>query len=318
MTLETLRREAAHCERCELYRRATQTVFGEGRAGAELMLVGEEPGDKEDRAGEPFVGPAGTLLREVLREVAPARTTYITNAVKHFYFIERGKRRIHQAPKVIHIKACEPWLEGEIEAVQPRLIVALGATAVRALLGPGVRVLANRGKLLPSRWNIPVLVTIHPAAILRAPDSESRHSERSMFTDDLRHGLETFDRRATEESITMAPRKKTTRKKATRKATPARKKTTARKKAARRKKTATRKKTGAKKSAAKKSTAKKKTRKYSKKAGSKVKKVMEEFKAGKLRSGRSGKKVTNRKQAIAIGISEAREEGDKVPDYPED
>lgn len=302
MTLQTLRREAARCTRCELYRKATQTVFGEGKPGADLMLVGEEPGDREDLAGRPFVGPAGALLHEVVREAAPGRSLYVTNAVKHFNFIERGKRRIHQAPKVIHIRACEPWLEGEIETVHPRLIVALGATAVRALLGPGVRVLENRGALLPSRFGIPVLVTIHPAAILRAPDSQSRHSERQRFAEDFRRGLQTFDRRTLEETASMAPRKKTTRKKS-----------------AARKTTATRKKTTAKKSTAKKSTARKKksTRKYSRKAGQKVKKVMEEFKSGKLRSGRSGRKVTNRKQAIAIGISEARHEGDKVPDQPE-
>ncbi len=286
--LETLRREAARCERCELYRRATQTVFGEGAAGAELMLVGEEPGDREDLEGRPFVGPAGALLHTVLAEVAPTRSTYITNAVKHFNFIERGKRRIHVKPKVIHIEACEPWLEDEIAAVQPRLIVALGATAVRALLGPGLGVLDNRGKLFPSRFGIPVLVTIHPAAILRAIDTDSRRRERKSFADDLRRGMALFDRRAMEETVGMATRKKTTRKKS-----------------------------AAKKSTAKKKTAKKKTtRKYSKKAGSKVKKVMEEYKSGKLRSGRSGKKVTSRKQAIAIGISEARAEGDKVPSAP--
>ncbi|HTV93570.1 MAG TPA: UdgX family uracil-DNA binding protein [Verrucomicrobiae bacterium] len=292
-TLETLRREAAHCERCELYRRATQTVFGEGTAGADLMLVGEEPGDREDLAGRPFVGPAGALLHTVLAEVAPARSTYITNAVKHFNFIERGKRRIHVKPKVIHIEACEPWLDAEVAAVQPRLIVALGATAVRALLGPGVGVLENRGKLFPSRFGIPVLVTIHPAAILRAIDTDSRRRERKSFANDLRRGIALFDRGAMEETVGMATRKKTTRKK-----TAAKKST-------------------AKRTTAKKTTAKKKTtRKYSKKAGSKVKKVMEEFSSGKLRSGRSGKKVTSRKQAIAIGISEARAEGDKVPSAP--
>jgi uracil-DNA glycosylase len=295
--LAKLRREASRCERCELYKRATQTVFGEGEPGAELMLVGEEPGDREDLAGRPFVGPAGLLLRTVLRAVAPERTTYVTNAVKHFNFIERGKRRIHQAPKVIHIKACEPWLEAEIAAVRPRLIVALGATAVRALLVPGVRVLENRGSLLPSRFGIPVLVTVHPAAILRAPDDESRHAERQNFTEDLQRGLAMFDRNRREESRSMATRKKTTT----------------------RKKTSAKKKTGAKKkTTARKTTAKKKTtRKYGQKASRKVRKVMEEFKEGKLRSGRSGKKVTSRKQAVAIGISEARAEGDKVPPFPE-
>jgi len=283
--LTNLRREAATCKRCELYKRATQTVFGEGRPGAELMLVGEEPGDREDLAGRPFVGPAGALLQQVLHEVAPERSRYVTNAVKHFYFIERGKRRIHQSPKVIHIKACEPWLDGEIAIVQPRLIVALGATAVRALLGPGIGVLANRGTLLPSRFGIPVLVTVHPASILRAQDSESRHRERENFARDLRRGLAAFDRLTTEEQPSMATRKK---------------KTTA-------------KKTSAKKKGAAK---KKSTRKYGKKSGAKVKKVMEEFKGGKLRSGRSGKKVTSRKQAIAIGLSEARAEGDKVPPDP--
>ena len=290
-TLQTLRREAAHCERCELYRRATQTVFGEGAAGAELMLVGEEPGDREDLAGRPFVGPAGVVLHAALAEAAPERSTYVTNAVKHFNFIERGKRRIHAKPKVIHIEACEPWLEGEIAAVKPRLIVALGATAVRALLGPGVGVLENRGKLFSSRFGIPVLVTIHPAAILRAVDADSRTRERKSFVGDLRRGIASFERSAMEETVRMATRKKTTRKKTTRK------------------------KTAARKTTGKKTTAKKKTRKYGKKAGKKVRKVMEEFEGGKLRSGRSGKKVTSRKQAIAIGLSEARAEGDKVPSY---
>jgi uracil-DNA glycosylase len=297
--LEQLRREAAHCTRCELYRKATQTVFGEGPAGAELMLVGESPGDREDLAGHPFVGPAGKLLHDVLREIAPGRSVYLTNAVKHFDFIERGKRRIHQTPKVIYIRACEPWLEGEIDAVQPRLIVALGATAVRALLGPGTGVLENRGKILPSRFG-PVLVTIHPAAVLRAPDSDARAQERKSFSGDLRRGIAAFDRSATEELRSMATRKKTARKKATAKKTTA-KKTTA-------KKTTAKKKTTTKKTS---------TRKYGKKASRKVAQVMEEFKEGKLRSGRTGKKVTNRKQAIAIGISEARAEGDKVPPYPE-
>jgi uracil-DNA glycosylase len=166
---------------------ATQTVFGAGRARARVMLVGEEPGDSEDRAGRPFVGPAGKLLRAAMEEAGiSVPDAYLTNTVKHFKFVQRGKRRIHQKPKVLEVHACRPWLDAEIEVVRPQLIVALGATAVTALLGSDIRVSANRGRIFTSANSPPVLPTIHPSAILRAPDSQTRHSELKKFVSDLR------------------------------------------------------------------------------------------------------------------------------------
>jgi uracil-DNA glycosylase len=151
------------------------------------MLVGEEPGDSEDRAGRPFVGPAGKLLHRAMETAGIAlRDTYVTNAVKHFKFIERGKRRIHQKPRTLEIRACKPWLDAEIELVRPSLIIALGATAAQALLGTGFRLLANRGRIITGQLTVPVLATIHPSAILRAPDSETRHAEMRKFVRDLR------------------------------------------------------------------------------------------------------------------------------------
>ncbi|MBV9233377.1 MAG: UdgX family uracil-DNA binding protein [Candidatus Eremiobacteraeota bacterium] len=189
LSLTSLRTAAAGCRGCDLYKYATQTVFGEGRAHARLMLVGEQPGDYEDRAGRPFVGPAGRILHEGL-EASGIRTrdVYVTNAVKHFKFIERGKRRIHNKPKTIEIRACKPWLEAELSVIKPQLIVALGATAAQSLLGPGFRLLANRGRVITDAGlQAPVMPTIHPSAILRAPDSATRHSEMAQFIDDLRH-----------------------------------------------------------------------------------------------------------------------------------
>jgi uracil-DNA glycosylase len=184
-SLKSLREAAAVCRGCDLYRAATQTVFGEGPARARLMLVGEQPGDSEDRQGHPFVGPAGRLLHEALHEVAIApHDIYITNAVKHFKFIMRGKRRIHVKPKTIEIRACKPWLEAEIDVVRPALIVTLGATAAQSLLGSAFRLTANRGRVV-DLIAPPVLATIHPSAILRAPD-ERRHDERASFVADLR------------------------------------------------------------------------------------------------------------------------------------
>ncbi|MBV8197475.1 MAG: UdgX family uracil-DNA binding protein [Candidatus Eremiobacteraeota bacterium] len=188
LSLTGLRAAAARCHGCDLYKYATQTVFGEGRAHARMMLVGEQPGDSEDRAGRPFVGPAGKILHKGLQAAGIAtRDVYVTNAVKHFKFIERGKRRIHNKPKVIEIRACKPWLEAEIEVVEPYLIVALGATAAQSLLGSGFRLLANRGRVitLPG-LRAPVIPTIHPSAILRAPDADARHSEMTRFIADLR------------------------------------------------------------------------------------------------------------------------------------
>ena len=185
--LGAARDEAAGCRRCELWERGTQTVFGQGRAGVELMLVGEQPGDQEDRAGEPFVGPAGKVLGEALAEAGLDQTPrYVTNAVKHFNWEPRGKRRLHMKPNLAHIMACRFWLEEEIAAVAPRVIVALGATAARALLGPSVRVMRDRGKWLTSPLAGNVTVTVHPSSLLRAPTPEARQEARAAFVADLR------------------------------------------------------------------------------------------------------------------------------------
>ena len=189
-SLDKLRDAAAHCKACPLYRHATQTVFGEGKSSADVVFVGEQPGDAEDRAGQPFVGPAGKLLDRALEEAGIDRSeVYVTNAVKHFKWEERGKRRLHKKPNASEISACLPWLESEIAAVQPRVIVALGATATQALLGPSIRVLAHRGKRMPSRFGPPVMVTVHPSSILRAVDERSRGLEYRRFVRDL-SGLE--------------------------------------------------------------------------------------------------------------------------------
>lgn len=163
-------------------------MFGEGPAGAPLMLVGEQPGDQEDLAGEPFVGPAGQLLRDALVEAGldPAEV-YLTNAVKHFKWQPRGKRRIHERPNREEILACRMWLDGEIEAVKPRMIVALGATAASALLGSAAKVTRDRGKFFPSTLAPLVTLTVHPSSILRAPDSASRQQARQQFVKDLKH-----------------------------------------------------------------------------------------------------------------------------------
>ena len=187
-SLPTLRAAAAKCHGCDLYKYAMQTVFGEGPAHAPVMFVGEQPGDSEDRLGRPFVGPAGKLLHDALAEAGlDADDAYVTNAVKHFKFIERGKRRIHNAPKRIEVKACFPWLEAEIDAVRPKIVVALGATAAQALLGPAFKLTPNRGHQFPSPWGPPVIPTVHPSSILRAPDDDARHTARAAFVADLRH-----------------------------------------------------------------------------------------------------------------------------------
>jgi DNA polymerase len=179
--------ESAACRRCPLWQRATQTVFGAGPADASLVLVGEQPGDQEDLAGEPFVGPAGQLLRKALREAGlDERRVYLTNAVKHFKWEPRGKRRIHERPSTSEVLACQIWLELELAAIAPRLVVALGATAVRALLGAGARVLRDRGQILPAPNGVDVLVTVHPSSILRAPDDDARRQAYAAFVTDLR------------------------------------------------------------------------------------------------------------------------------------
>ena len=186
-SLKSLREAAAHCRGCDLYKRATQTVFGEGKARAKVMFVGEQPGDSEDKQGHPFVGPAGTLLRKAMHEAGiDPKNVYITNAVKHFKYIERGKRRIHQKPKTIEIQACSPWLAAEIKHVRPEVVVALGATAAQALLGSNFRLTKHRGEFFPSELAARVIATVHPSSILRAPDSEARRREMVMFLADLR------------------------------------------------------------------------------------------------------------------------------------
>jgi uracil-DNA glycosylase len=186
-TLAALRKAAATCRGCDLYKDATQTVFGEGAAKAPLMLVGEQPGDSEDREGHPFVGPAGKLLQRAMTEAGiDADEVYITNAVKHFKFEWRGKRRIHAKPKRIEVRACEPWLIEEIKQVRPKLVVALGATAAQALLGPQFRLTERRGELVASPHAPRVVATVHPSSILRARDDDSRHAEMARFVDDLR------------------------------------------------------------------------------------------------------------------------------------
>jgi DNA polymerase len=186
LSLKALREAAAGCHGCDLYRRATQTVFGEGPLRASAMLVGEQPGDREDREGHPFVGPAGGLLHDAMREAGIDPTAvYITNAVKHFSFVERGKRRIHQAPKRTEIRACRPWLEAELRLVRPAVVVALGATAAFALLGPRFRLTEQRGRLVSGELAPRVIATVHPAAVLRAPDRAARAEARAAFVADL-------------------------------------------------------------------------------------------------------------------------------------
>jgi DNA polymerase len=184
--LDELRRSAAGCTRCELYKTATQVVFGEGRASAEAMFVGEQPGDQEDRAGKPFVGPAGRLLDKALVEAGIDRSaTYMTNAVKHFKWQARGKRRVHQKPAWAEITACRPWLEAELTVVLPRVLVLLGAVAAQSLLGREFRVTQNRRKLIESDLAPAVTATIHPSAVLRGAP-ERREAEFAAFVDDLR------------------------------------------------------------------------------------------------------------------------------------
>jgi uracil-DNA glycosylase family protein len=186
-TVAALREAAAACTGCHLYRNATQTVFGEGPEGARVMLVGEQPGDVEDLAGHPFVGPAGKLLDRCLVEAGIDRKqTYVTNIVKHFKWVPRGPRRIHSKPGAVEIEACFPWLEAEINVVKPRIVVALGATAAQALFGKAFRVTRDRGRLVPFALAPCALATVHPSALLRAPDEETRRREVERFIEDLR------------------------------------------------------------------------------------------------------------------------------------
>lgn len=185
-SLPALREAAAGCTACDLYKLGTQTVFGAGTRSAEVMLVGEQPGDREDIAGEPFVGPAGRLLDDALEEAGiDRRKAYVTNVVKHFKWVGRGKRRIHKKPNMSEITACKPWLEAELKVVKPRALVCLGATAARALLGSDFRITKQRGEFVESDLAPLVLATVHPSSILRAPDAETRALELKAFTEDL-------------------------------------------------------------------------------------------------------------------------------------
>jgi len=187
LSLAGLRRAAADCRGCPLYRDATQTVFGEGLKRSRVMLVGEIPGDREDREGKPFVGPAGRLLDESLVEAGIDRDeAYVTNAVKHFKWEARGWRRLHSKPSAREIKACRPWLDAEIAVVEPEVIVALGATAAKALIGPDFRVTRQRGELIESELAPYLTATVHPSSILRNPDAEARRAAREEFVEDLR------------------------------------------------------------------------------------------------------------------------------------
>jgi uracil-DNA glycosylase family protein len=187
-SLNEMRKAAAKCRACDLWENATQTVFGEGSPNARIMLVGEQPGDKEDLSGHPFVGPAGKLLNEALLEAGIDRAdVYFTNIVKHFKWSpgSRSKRRIHEKPRSSEINACVPWLQGEIRLAKPEVLVCLGATAAQALLGKSFSVTRRRGQLFPSRLAPYVLATVHPSSILRAPDVQARHSQMREFVKDL-------------------------------------------------------------------------------------------------------------------------------------
>jgi uracil-DNA glycosylase family protein len=185
-TLEDLRSAARSCEGCDLYRDATQTVFGEGAEKASLMLVGEQPGDMEDREGRPFVGPAGRILDRALGEAEiPRQQVYITNAVKHFKFIQRGKRRLHQKPLIRQVTACRPWLESEFQAIQPKVVVCMGATAAQSVLGRSVRVTEERGRFL-SDGERAVFLTTHPSAILRLREKSERDEAFRQLVDEMK------------------------------------------------------------------------------------------------------------------------------------
>jgi DNA polymerase len=185
--LSTLREEAAGCKACDLWKTGTQTVFGEGQPTSTVMFVGEQPGDKEDLQGRPFVGPAGALLDRALEEAGIDRTkVYVTNVVKHFKWEPRGKRRIHKKPNAVEITACRPWLDAEIRVVRPRAIVCLGSTAAQAVIGPKFRVSIQRAQFVSSPLAPLVTATVHPSSILRAPSDEARRAETEKFVDDLK------------------------------------------------------------------------------------------------------------------------------------
>jgi DNA polymerase len=189
-SLKEVAEAAKKCTACHLYKRATQTVFGEGPKHATMLLIGEQPGDYEDVAGKPFVGPAGKIMDRALEEAGIDRKdVYVTNAVKHFKWEPRGKRRIHQKPNSREIAACKPWLEAELRLVKPKLVVCLGATAAQTIFGPSFRVTRERGKVLSSKLAPRVVATVHPSSLLRQPDEESREREYAHFVSDLRIAL---------------------------------------------------------------------------------------------------------------------------------
>jgi uracil-DNA glycosylase family protein len=186
-TLPVLRAAAAGCKACDLCKTGTHTVFGEGRVGSKIMFVGEQPGDREDRTGSPFVGPAGLLLNRALVEAGIDRgEAYVTNAVKHFKWEPRGKRRIHKRPRASEIEACKPWLEAEIAMVKPRPVVCLGATAAQALLGRAFSVTRQRGELFESKFAGRVMAPVHPSSLLRLTDESDRHQQTARFIEDLK------------------------------------------------------------------------------------------------------------------------------------
>jgi DNA polymerase len=189
-SLAQVAKAAKNCRACPLYKNATQTVFGEGAKGAPMMLIGEQPGDSEDLAGKPFVGPAGKIMDRALEEAGINRQkVYVTNAVKHFKWEPRGKRRIHKRPNSREIAACRPWLEAELRLVKPKLVVCLGATAAQTIFGPAFRVTRERGKVLSSPFAPKVVATVHPSSLLRQPDEESRQREYKLFVADLKVAL---------------------------------------------------------------------------------------------------------------------------------
>jgi uracil-DNA glycosylase len=196
-SLKTLREQAAGCRACPLWKDATQTVFGEGPKHAPLMLVGEQPGDKEDLAGKPFVGPAGAMLDRALQDAGIDREkVYVTNAVKHFKFVPRGKIRLHQKPNTSEIRACRPWYERERAAIRPDLVVAMGATAAQCVFGKITPINRNRGRLIELGDGVQVLVTVHPSYLLRLPDAEAKAREYRRFVADLRIAAETLGKSA--------------------------------------------------------------------------------------------------------------------------
>jgi uracil-DNA glycosylase family protein len=189
--LPALRDAAAACQGCPLYIEATQVVFGEGPAKARIMMVGEQPGNEEDLEGHPFVGPAGRLLDELMKKAGiDRRDVYVTNAVKHFKFDRRGKLRMHATPLQLEINACRPWLQSEVEAVKPRVLVLLGATAAKSVLGASFRITQSRGVPVASTWCEQTLATFHPSAALRAPTPENREEKRRLMVEDLRLALQ--------------------------------------------------------------------------------------------------------------------------------